>query len=330
MNSVWLLLAALLVLLKACMVQAWGYAGHQLTAAIAQHNLHDGVRERVLSLISKGNMSSVATWADEIKRDAKYRYTSVLHYVNPHDSEPDQCSFDYRADCGNGKCVVGAILNFTEHLDPKNGYSKAVQTEALKFLIHFIADMHQPLHVSGRDKGGNLAEARFFGVKTNLHSVWDSSILMKRIADGFSGNYYKFLRYLLDSETHEQIRQSIHTENMRECFAKVDTATPTSPIAKWFKSMGIMDKVIGQLLPQRIKIHPTASTFKFDNGRPVCPEQWAKETNKLNCQLVWSGFDENKGVLGEKYYQEGYVATEKLLIQGGLRLAAVLNHLFSQ
>ena len=105
---------------------------------------------RKISAILKGSeLSQVASWADEVKRRPEYRFTSVLHYVNPIDNEPAQCSFKYKSDCPSGACVVGAIFNYTERLRTPSFLSPFVDgtsAEDLKFLIHFVGDIHQPLH----------------------------------------------------------------------------------------------------------------------------------------------------------------------------------------
>jgi hypothetical protein len=80
-------------------------------------------------------------------------------------------------DCPNGECVIAKIEDFRKVVvDPA---ATAVQRrEALIFLVHFVADMHQPLHCSdNKDKGGNDIKLDFFGRNANLHSVWDSALL---------------------------------------------------------------------------------------------------------------------------------------------------------
>ena len=128
-------------------VLAFGRIGHSLTGSIAQQLLTPEGKSLVVALIPEmgGDLSRAATWADEIKSDRSYDWSKPLHYVNPaNDNPPLACSYLGESDCPNGICVVNAIRNYTFLLGQK---SKS-QGEALKFLIHFIGDLHQPLHAS--------------------------------------------------------------------------------------------------------------------------------------------------------------------------------------
>jgi len=87
----------------------------------------------------------VAPWADTIKRTAEYGWTSPLHYIDAEDGPPHDCSVNLKRDCPDGKCVVVAISNFSSILaDESNDLHDRV--DALKFITHFIGDVHQPLH----------------------------------------------------------------------------------------------------------------------------------------------------------------------------------------
>lgn len=103
--------------------------------------------EHIFNLLPRHeNLTRIASWADEIKRRPEYRFTSSLHYVNPKDDEPHMCRFDYQMDCPEGRCIVGAIFNYSKRADPSTGLSHDAQVEALKFLVHYVGDIHQPLH----------------------------------------------------------------------------------------------------------------------------------------------------------------------------------------
>lgn len=77
---------------------------------------------------------------------AQYAWSAPLHYVNPkHDPMNGQCSYDDARDCTNDFCVTSAVSNFTTQLKSGSGSAKSLE-DALKFLAHFVGDMHQPLH----------------------------------------------------------------------------------------------------------------------------------------------------------------------------------------
>ena len=130
------------------------------------------------------NLSRVATWGDEIKSNASYNWARSLHYIDAHDAPPRRCGI-VSSDCAPEGCLVSAIQNYTTRAINQKGNEQA---EALRFLVHFVGDMHQPLHACGRDRGGTRAMAKYFGRIVNMHSVWDSMLFTTRIHDDFQGN----------------------------------------------------------------------------------------------------------------------------------------------
>ncbi len=154
---------------------AWGADAHRLIAELAERQLEPSARaeaDRLLSQQPGATLVSVATWADEVRRAP----TAPLHYVNLPDND---CNYDRRRDCKNGNCVVEAINEHVAVL--KSKASDAQRLVALKYVIHLVGDIHQPLHVGlAADKGGNLFQVRAFGRGTNLHAVWDSELIRRR------------------------------------------------------------------------------------------------------------------------------------------------------
>jgi hypothetical protein len=155
---------------------AWGREGHQLVAALAEQQLDAEARvelNRLLALEPELTLAAASTWADE-HRSAT---TAPWHYVNfPRDS----CSYDEVRDCPGGRCVVGAIERQTQVL--RSWASDDERLKALKYLIHLVADVHQPLHAGyADDKGGNTFQIRAFGRGTNLHALWDSGLIDNRV-----------------------------------------------------------------------------------------------------------------------------------------------------
>ncbi len=159
------------ILLLPCETFAWGKIGHRVAARIAEDNLTPHARTAIESLLGSGvRLSDVANWADE---QQEVTGTGTWHYVNVPISES---RYDRRY-CPAQGCVVSKVEDFRRLLqDP--GAGKAQKQMALRFLVHFIADLHQPLHVGDdNDKGGNLLQVQFFGQGTNLHRLWDSQIM---------------------------------------------------------------------------------------------------------------------------------------------------------
>lgn len=151
---------------------AWGKEGHQVVAKLAETQLTAKARtevDRLLALETGATLSSISTWPDEQRN----RATSHWHYLNfPRDS----CAYDAARECPNGNCVVGVIGKQLEIL--ASAAPDDARLIALKNVVHFVADVHQPLHVGYLDdRGGNSYQIQAFGRGSNLHSLWDSGLI---------------------------------------------------------------------------------------------------------------------------------------------------------
>ena len=152
----------------------WGPDGHRITGYIAERLLSPRARAAVHELLGEESLADVSTWADQIQRQR--RATSPLHYANV---KPGSDGFELERDCPEQGCVVSAIIKYSHVLRDKKA-SRSEKIEALKFVVHFVGDIHQPLHVShARDKGGSDIKVSFFEDSTTLHSVWDSGLIRR-------------------------------------------------------------------------------------------------------------------------------------------------------
>lgn len=156
-----------------CPAFAWGPEGHALIARIAEAQLTAEVRARVVEILGPDkSMASAASWADEVRRSRPE--SGPWHYV---DIPLKASHLDLARDCGKESCVVVKIAEF-RRLVHDSATPPVQRREALMFLIHFIGDMHQPLHCEdNNDRGGNEVQVGFLGRRGNLHSVWDSGLL---------------------------------------------------------------------------------------------------------------------------------------------------------
>jgi hypothetical protein len=151
---------------------AWGPEGHKVVAMIAEKYISHTALERAQAILGGSSLEDVANWADEIRRGR--RETAPWHYI---DIPLGANAIDPARDCPNDNCVTAQIVRFTAVLKDSNADPTARQ-EALKFVVHFVGDLHQPLHdEDDNDKGGNQRIVVFFGRTENLHEVWDSGIL---------------------------------------------------------------------------------------------------------------------------------------------------------
>ncbi len=158
---------------------AWGKLGHRIVGELAQQQLRPDARVEVARLLAsepEPTLAGISYWADEV-RDTQpdvARRTKRWHYVN---FPRGNCHYVPPRDCPDGQCVVAAInRNFLALSDRRRNDRE--RAEALKFLVHFVADVHQPLHAGfGDDRGGNDYQLNIEGRPGNLHAVWDSTIL---------------------------------------------------------------------------------------------------------------------------------------------------------
>jgi nuclease S1 len=152
---------------------AWGPEGHRVVAVIAQMNLTPRARAQVNALLGPYNsLGAISSWADDTRVD--FPDTAPWHFI---DIPLQANTIDMATECPHSECVIAQVERFDRMLkDPHS--SDADRRMALKFLVHFVGDLHQPLHCEDdHDKGGNLVQVTFFGRPMNLHSVWDSGIL---------------------------------------------------------------------------------------------------------------------------------------------------------
>ena len=150
----------------------WGNIGHKVVGEIAERKLNPKVKLIVNDLLDGESMANASTWADEIKSDPLYKQYNPWHYVNmPLDKEYSDIQKNQSGD------IVSTLKESIKIL--KNPEStKELKSFYLKFLIHLVGDIHQPLH-TGRfeDRGGNDIKLSFLGKSTNFHIVWDVHII---------------------------------------------------------------------------------------------------------------------------------------------------------
>lgn len=175
---------ALVLLLIPSSLYAWAREGHEIIAILAEQRLHPDVRDAVVALLDGTTFVEAANWADKVRNIQ----TAPWHYVNIEITETE---YDAALVCPRDQCVVGQIERFRRVLANADGDMRKRQ-KALKYLIHFVGDLHQPLHAGENDDhGGNDVQVEFIGETINpyshkpwnLRAVWDSGILEERDPD---------------------------------------------------------------------------------------------------------------------------------------------------
>lgn len=185
MTRCFVVLCILLLLAAPSPASAWGPLGHRLVARLAEHQLTPDARTealRLLALEQQGSLADVANWADELRENDPDlgRRSAPWHYVNIGEHD---CSYVATRDCPDGDCIVEAI-NVQAGILADRSRSDAERLQALKFVVHFVGDVHQPLHAGfAHDRGGNTFQIQHAGRGSNLHALWDTPVLRSRGVD---------------------------------------------------------------------------------------------------------------------------------------------------
>lgn len=178
---------------------AWSFTGHELIATIATDLLTSTAASQVHDILDGRPLSSIASWADTIKWQQRYKFTSQLHYINfADDRPPEACHFQWKSP--GGQEVIAAIHNYTEILKHAEDGSWQ-QSEALRFLVHYTEDMHQPLHCKFK------SQARQTALLTDSNSVWQGPRRERRLCP---------LRWLQD-ESSQGLGRSWTHETYEAC-----------------------------------------------------------------------------------------------------------------
>jgi len=182
-------LAVALLLTLPAFSFGWGGEGHQIVALIAEKHLSPAIQQQIKDLLDGAEISDaeIANWADQIRNERLD--TRAWHYVNiPLEAD----GFDRKRDANHGDNVIDKITDFSHILADKSKPKKD-RAEALKFLVHFVGDLHQPLHCAERnhDKGGQDVMLDFPGQDKpcNLHFVWDTLLIRQYIDRGRIADY---------------------------------------------------------------------------------------------------------------------------------------------
>ncbi len=150
----------------------WGPTGHRAMGYIAEKHLNKKAKKAIERILGGQSIAMVSTWMDEIRSDSTYDYTADWHWV----TIPDGMTYEQAEKNPNGD-VIESIQRIIAELKSKKLTSKQ-EAERLKWLIHLVGDIHQPLHVGkGNDRGGNDVRVNWFRSDSNLHRVWDSDMI---------------------------------------------------------------------------------------------------------------------------------------------------------
>lgn len=278
---------------------AWGIDGHRATCLVAESLMEPATVKAVRMLLpeyANGSLASVCSWADDVAHTDEYRATSALHFINTPDF---LCQYDYDRDCHDnyghkGWCASGAIKTFTSQL------TKFQNPSALAI---------PPRRTKALETTYNLTEALLFlahivgDIHQPLHVAFTSDLGGNTVIVDWYGAKEN-LHFIWDVEIIERARDLYYNRSVDTMAASI-MHTLTN---KW--------------------THQAQLWSECSNEEIACPDKFATEGISLSCK--WAYRNATPGsTLGDEYFLSRLPIVERRLAQGGVRLAAILNHLFS-
>lgn len=193
-------LLSLFALFLSAVLLSWGVTGHRAVGKIAADHLSAQAKDAVHALIGDTTLSDISTWPDEVRSQPAYRHTGSWHYINLP-LGLSHADFEAKVKEMSRENVYSALQQQEQVLGSSTS-TRSEKVEALKYIVHFVGDLHQPMHVSREeDKGGNSIQLNYNGNGTNLHSLWDSKLIDRQ------GLTYEQMAAKYDHATPAQIKQ---------------------------------------------------------------------------------------------------------------------------
>ena len=190
---------------------SWGKTGHRTTGEVAEHFLTEKTKIEIQKILHDPSLAIASTWSDEMRSNPDFRKYNPWHYANM----PLNITY-----ANSKKSSKGDIVQAIKHSKSKlkdNNVSLDEKAFYLKYLVHLIGDIHQPLHVGrGEDRGGNDIKVKWFGDDSNLHRVWDTNMI-----DNYQMSYTELSSHLLRSFSSENINLLSENEWIDESQNKV-------------------------------------------------------------------------------------------------------------
>ena len=229
---------------------SWGQTGHRVTGAIAEKYLTDEARAAVRVILGVETLAEASTWPDEQRSNPADFWQNVAgpyHYLTVPEGEiynPENAPTQGDA--------YKALKRFTATLKDPQASLEDKQL-ALRFVVHIIGDLHQPLHVgNGTDRGGNDVKLQWYGIESNLHRVWDSGLINKQQL-----SYTEWTEWLSAKITDEQANEWADPDPLTwimESAAIRDTIYPEGKRLSWQYNYDHIDTVKRRLSQGGVRI----------------------------------------------------------------------------
>jgi nuclease S1 len=195
-----LLLAVCGVAMLPSVASAFGPLGHRVAGLLAERGLCGAARAEIEALAGGESLADLGVWADSARSLPEWRVSAPWHYMNIDAATPEVAAALAAIEAFRTPPegdVLSAIARFRSDLADRS-LPERVRSTALKFLVHFVIDVHQPLHVGlAADRGGNTVDVRYGASVVNLHRFWDTDVLDLRMLE--PARYARRLRRRFES-----------------------------------------------------------------------------------------------------------------------------------
>ena len=290
--------------------RAWGCRGHETVAALAEKHLTPEAKQALFALLNANPIDpqlkrfcgstgldafvDSATWADDER--GREPATAPWHFIDIPLAEKQGPAKNF---CGAGGCVLTAITDQLAILKDKNS-TGAKRAAALRFIIHFVGDLHQPLHgVTNSDRGGNCVPVKYF--RRNPHAK--------------NNSYTPNLHHVWDTEIPESQMQGADPAEFADT---LDTA--------FAGSFGAWQQGGMQLDAWAWESHDHAAEIAYGAlGTPIVPEPDVPVTSCADDNNIGQRMLHKHIVIGTVYRDQAASVAEERLAQAGIRLAMILN-----
>ncbi|KAH9274310.1 hypothetical protein BASA83_003308 [Batrachochytrium salamandrivorans] len=268
-------------------VTAWGVVAHRVIGLIAKEFLTKEGLEYVDAYLHQQSMDSIGSWADDERESSRGSDAPEYHFTDSMDPSGTQCVYDDHRDCANGICLSSAIARHNKILMESTSPDDPGAEDSMKYIIHYVSDVCQPLHTDGREKGGSLTKVRFGGKRWTLHRIWDTGIPEKRVRVDFQNNPVLYANYLIRS---------------------IKTGENKVPSESWTSNTPI--DAVNDIGNSMVAIDYTADSYELSCS-VIWPEYKEHHENSLSGQ----------------YYSDVIKTLDMQISKAGLRVANWLNQL---
>lgn len=288
----------------------WGDLGHEMVGELAYRNLTPQAKKMVFEVIGAEPLAKIATFPDSVRSDKAFSKFAPFHFVEVPPGKTVEEALAQHPTKKNGHTVV----KVAERLVPQKTQDVRKRALLLRYLVHVVGDVHQPLHVgNGVDRGANLCRVKWVNAftgkeeRSNLHTVWDTEILtyirkdFEAQAGAAGGNKY----YFNYNDAIELVMKKFTPEKLEALKKRADVG----PEGWYLESFELHPRVYPDPKPVKDPKEHTYCSFVDETGKEVPKE--------IDPDVL--------PVLDEKYAREALALVEERIILGGYRLAHFLN-----